>query len=157
MRGGANGASDWSRSAAGGQPAGRAGQRPGDPWERVQGEFNDSWGGKKVRSPTSSSSAVARRWSRRRGTASDDITVPFTPRADRRLAGADRRRVVLGPPAEGRRGFRSYLRAGESAAETLLLLDRANALHLTAPEMTVLVGGMRALGANVGGTFHGVH
>jgi len=60
---------------------------------------------------------------------------------------------VLEPRADG---FRNYLRAGEKLAPEKLLLDRANLLTLTAPEMTVLVGGMRALGANHGGTQHGV-
>ena len=57
--------------------------------------------------------------------------------------------AVLEPPADG---FRNYLRAGEKLPPETLLLDRANLLTLTAPEMTVLVGGLRALGANVGGT-----
>ena len=61
--------------------------------------------------------------------------------------------AVLEPRADG---FRNYVRAGEKLAPETLLLDRANLLGLTAPEMTVLVGGMRALGANVGGTKHGV-
>ena len=47
-------------------------------------------------------------------------------------------------------GFRNYLRAGEKLQPETLLLDRAYMLSLTAPEMTVLVGGMRALGTNVG-------
>ncbi|RAB92921.1 hypothetical protein DN560_30370, partial [Burkholderia multivorans] len=54
---------------------------------------------------------------------------------------------VLEPRADG---FRSYLRAGEKLSPETLLLDRANLLNLTAPEMTVLIGGMRAIGANVG-------
>ena len=53
-------------------------------------------------------------------------------------------------------GFRNYLRPGLGTPAEELLLDRAQLLTLTAPEMTVLVGGMRALGANVGGTAHGV-
>jgi catalase-peroxidase len=60
---------------------------------------------------------------------------------------------VLEPKADG---FRNYLREGEKLPPETLLLDRANLLTLTAPEMTVLVGGMRALGANVGGSRHGV-
>ena len=55
---------------------------------------------------------------------------------------------MLEPTADG---FRNYLRAGEKLPPETLLLDRANLLTLTAPEMTVLVGGMRALGANIGG------
>jgi catalase-peroxidase len=61
--------------------------------------------------------------------------------------------TVLEPKADG---FRNYLRAGEKLPPETLLLDRAYMLMLTAPEMTVLVGGMRALGANVGRTRHGV-
>jgi catalase-peroxidase len=60
---------------------------------------------------------------------------------------------VLEPRADG---FRNYLREGEKLQPETLLLDRANLLALTAPEMTVLVGGLRALGANAGGTKHGV-
>jgi catalase-peroxidase len=61
--------------------------------------------------------------------------------------------AALEPIADG---FRNYVRKGheESAAE--LLVDRANLLTLTAPEMTVLVGGLRALGANFGQSGHGV-
>jgi catalase-peroxidase len=60
---------------------------------------------------------------------------------------------VLEPKADG---FRNYLRAGEKLSPETLLLDRANLLTLTAPEMTVLIGGMRALNANVGQARHGV-
>ena len=84
-----------------------------------------------------------------------DVKVPFSP--GRTDASQDQTDVdsfaVLEPAADG---FRNYIRKGleESAAE--LLLDRANLLTLTAPEMTVLVGGMRALNANFGQTKHGV-
>jgi catalase-peroxidase len=61
--------------------------------------------------------------------------------------------AVLEPRADG---FRSYVRAGEKLAPETLLLEKANLLSLTAPEMTVLIGGMRALGANVGGSSLGV-
>ena len=60
---------------------------------------------------------------------------------------------VLEPRADG---FRNYLRPGEKTQPETLLLDRAYMLDLTAPEMTVLVGGLRSLGANVGGAAHGV-
>ena len=60
---------------------------------------------------------------------------------------------MLEPRADG---FRNYLRAGEKLSPETLLLDRANLLTLTAPEMTVLIGGMRALNANVGQSAHGV-
>ena len=61
--------------------------------------------------------------------------------------------AVLEPTADG---FRNYLRAGETLSPETLLLDRAFMLRLTAPQMTVLVGGMRALNANVGQSPHGV-
>jgi catalase-peroxidase len=84
-----------------------------------------------------------------------DVTVPFTPgRTDATSEQTDVESFsVLEPRADG---FRNYLRAGEKLAPEKLLLDRANLLTLTAPEMTVLVGGMRVLGANHGGTQHGV-
>ena len=53
-------------------------------------------------------------------------------------------------------GFRNYVRPGEKLQPETLLLDKAYLLDLSAPEMTALVGGMRALGANVGGSAHGV-
>ena len=83
------------------------------------------------------------------------IEVPFTPgRTDATQEQTDVDSfAVLEPRADG---FRNYLRAGEKLQPETLLLDRANLLALTAPEMTVLVGGMRVLGANVGGTGHGV-
>jgi catalase-peroxidase len=61
--------------------------------------------------------------------------------------------AVLEPAADG---FRNYARKGREGATAELLLDRANLLTLTAPEMTVLIGGLRALGANVGHSKHGV-
>ena len=61
--------------------------------------------------------------------------------------------AVLEPTADG---FRNYLHAGQKLPAETLLLDRANLLTLTAPEMTVLVGGMRALNANFGHSAHGV-
>jgi catalase-peroxidase len=84
-----------------------------------------------------------------------DVTVPFTP--GRTDAGPEHTDAdsfsVLEPRADG---FRNYLAPGEKLAPEMLLVDRANLLTLTAPEMTVLVGGMRALGANHGGAAHGV-
>ena len=61
--------------------------------------------------------------------------------------------AVLEPAADG---FRNYVRKGLEGAAAELLVDRANLLTLTAPEMTVLVGGLRALDANVGQSQHGV-
>jgi catalase-peroxidase len=87
--------------------------------------------------------------------AGHDVTVPFTPgRTDATQEQTDAETfAVLEPRADG---FRNYVGAGEKLPPETLLLDRANLLTLSAPEMTVLVGGMRALGANVGGTPHGV-
>ena len=87
--------------------------------------------------------------------AGHDVTVPFTPgRTDATQEQTDAESFeVLEPRADG---FRNYLRAGEKLPPETLLLDRANLLSLTAPEMTVLVGGMRALGANHADSRHGV-
>ncbi|MBO0847306.1 MAG: catalase/peroxidase HPI, partial [Nocardioides sp.] len=87
--------------------------------------------------------------------AGHEITVPFSPgRTDAVPEQTDVESfAVLEPRADG---FRNYVRPGEKVAPETLLLDRANLLTLTAPELTVLVGGMRALNANVGGVRHGV-
>ncbi|WP_405828939.1 MULTISPECIES: catalase/peroxidase HPI [unclassified Streptomyces] len=83
------------------------------------------------------------------------ITVPFAPgRTDASQEQTDVEAfAVLEPKADG---FRNYLRAGEKLSPETLLLDRAGLLTLTAPEMTVLVGGMRALNTGFGGSSHGV-
>jgi catalase-peroxidase len=87
--------------------------------------------------------------------AGHDVTVPFTPgRTDASQEQTDADSfAVLEPRADG---FRNYLRAGEKLQPETLLVDRAYLLGLSAPEMTVLVGGLRALGANAGGAQHGV-
>ena len=83
------------------------------------------------------------------------VTVPFTPgRMDASQAQTDVDSVaVLEPIADG---FRNYLKDKFSIPAEALLVDKAQLLTLTAPEMTVLVGGMRVLNANVGQTQHGV-
>ena len=83
------------------------------------------------------------------------VTVPFTPgRTDASQKQTDAASfAVLEPVADG---FRNYLKARFSVAAEHLLVDKAQLLTLTAPEMTVLVGGLRVLGANVGGSPHGV-
>jgi catalase-peroxidase len=87
--------------------------------------------------------------------AGHDVTVPFAPgRTDASQEQTDIETFAVLEPRED--GFRNYLRAGEKLPPETLLLDRANLLTLTAPEMTVLVGGMRALNANVGQSRHGV-
>ena len=87
--------------------------------------------------------------------AGSHITVPFTP--GRTDASQDQTDVdsfaVLEPSADG---FRNFIKAGHSRPAAELLIDRANLMQLTAPEMTVLIGGMRALNANVGQAKHGV-
>jgi catalase-peroxidase len=87
--------------------------------------------------------------------AGHDVTVPFTPgRTDATQEQTDAESfAVLEPRADG---FRNYLRAGEKQQPETLLVDKAYLLGLSAPEMTVLVGGLRALGANSGGAQHGV-
>ncbi|CAN5698197.1 catalase/peroxidase HPI [soil metagenome] len=87
--------------------------------------------------------------------AGHDVTVPFAPgRMDASQEQTDVESfAVLEPTADG---FRNYLRAGEKLPAETLLLDRANLLTLTASEMTVLIGGMRALNANFGQSAYGV-
>ncbi|MDT7572702.1 MAG: catalase-peroxidase [Actinomycetota bacterium] len=84
-----------------------------------------------------------------------DITVPFTPgRTDATQEQTDVSTFdVLEPRADG---FRNYLQPGSKLSPETLLVDRAYMLSLTAKEMTVLVGGLRVLGANTGGAQHGV-
>ena len=84
-----------------------------------------------------------------------DVKVPFSPgRMDASQEDTDVDSfAVLEPTADG---FRNYIRKGLEGSAAELLVDRANLLTLTAPEMTVLIGGMRALNANVGGSQCGV-
>ena len=83
------------------------------------------------------------------------VTVPFTAgRADASQAQTDVASFApLEPIADG---FRNYLKAKYAVPAEALLVDRAQLMNLTAPEMTVLIGGMRVLGTNVGQTQHGV-
>ena len=83
------------------------------------------------------------------------VSVPFSPgRSDALQKQTDVEAfAVLEPTADG---FRNYLRPGHRITAEELLLDRAQLLNLTAPEMTVLIGGMRSLNTNFGGTKHGV-
>jgi catalase-peroxidase len=84
-----------------------------------------------------------------------EVTVPFRPgRTDATQEQTDVESFgVLEPRADG---FRNYLPADHKLPPEVLLVDRAYMLDLTAPEMTVLLGGLRSLGANFGGTKHGV-
>jgi catalase-peroxidase len=87
--------------------------------------------------------------------AGHDVTVPFAPgRTDASQEQTDAASfAVLEPRADG---FRNWTPAGSKLSPETLLVDRAYMLSLTAPEMTVLVGGLRVLGANTGGVAHGV-
>jgi len=83
------------------------------------------------------------------------VTVPFTPgRTDATPEQTDADSFLVLEPALD--GFRNYARKGAEKLAAVALIDRASLLTLTAPEMTVLVGGLRSLGANTGNTRHGV-
>ncbi|RPE46474.1 catalase-peroxidase [Streptomyces sp. Ag109_O5-1] len=84
-----------------------------------------------------------------------DVEVPFTPgRVDATDEHTDAESFAALEPTSD--GFRNYLGKGNRLPAEYLLLDRANLLGLSAPELTVLVGGLRVLGANQGGSKHGV-
>ncbi len=87
--------------------------------------------------------------------AGQDLSVPFTPgRTDARQDQTDVQSfAVLEPRADG---FRNHAAPGLEEVAAEMLLDKAQLLTLTAPEMTVLIGGLRALGANADGSAHGV-
>jgi len=84
-----------------------------------------------------------------------DVKIPFSPgRTDASQEKTDVHAfAVLEPTADG---FRNYLRNGDPRSAEERLVDRAQLLTLTAPEMTVLIGGLRAVGANFGQSKHGV-
>ena len=87
--------------------------------------------------------------------AGHDVKVPFMPgRMDASQAQTDAHSFA--PLEQTADGFRNYLRGEQLRSAEELLVDRAQLLALTAPEMTVLVGGLRVLGANAGGSKHGV-
>jgi catalase-peroxidase len=155
-RGGANGArirlapqKDWEVN----QPAQLANVL--ETFEDVQKEFNAAQtGGKKVSLAdliVLGGCAAVEQAAKKAG---HDVQVPFTP--GRTDASQDQTDIesfaVLEPAADG---FRNYLKAAYTSPEEMLV-DRAQLLTLTAPEMTVLVGGMRALNANFGQSQHGV-
>jgi catalase-peroxidase len=156
-RGGANGArirlapqKDWEVN----QPAQLAGVLKA--LEGIQGEFNGSAaGGKRISLAdliVLAGAAGVEQAARNAGVA---VTVPFTP--GRNDAKQDQTDVasfaVLEPVADG---FRNYLKGRYSVPAEALLIDKAQLLTLTAPELTVLVGGLRAININVGGATHGV-
>ena len=156
-RGGANGArirlapqKDWEAN----QPAQLA--KVLTALEAIQNEFNAAQSGNKkvsladliVLGGCAAVEAAAKK-------AGHDVTVPFT--AGRTDASQEQTDVasfaVLEPSADG---FRNFIKAGHTGSAAELMVDRANLMTLTAPEMTVLIGGMRALNANVGQAQHGV-
>jgi catalase-peroxidase len=124
--------------------------------EAVQAEFNDSQtGGKKVSLAdliVLGGCAAVEQAAKQAGVG---VPVPFSPGrtdASQEMTDVDAF-AVLEPSADG---FRNYFRSGDKRRPEELLVDRASLLSLTAPEMTVLVGGMRALNANFGQSPHGV-
>ncbi|MDH6453484.1 MULTISPECIES: catalase/peroxidase HPI [unclassified Streptomyces] len=121
--------------------------------EGVQAEFNA--GAKKVSLADLIVLAGAAAVEKAAKDAGVEVEVPFTPgRVDATEEHTDVESfAALEPVADG---FRNYLGKGNRLPAEYLLLDRANLLTLSAPEMTVLVGGLRVLGANQGGAAHGV-
>ena len=156
-RGGANGArirlapqKDWEVN----QPAQLA--RVLKTLESIQSAFNTAQsGGKKVSLADLIVLAGCAGVERAAKSAGHEVTVPFTPgRMDASQEQTDAASfAVLEPVADG---FRNYLKARFSVSAEELLVDRAQLLTLTAPEMTVLVGGMRVLNANFGQSQDGV-
>ena len=124
--------------------------------EQIQQDFNGSQsGGKKVSLADVIVLGGCAAVEQAAKNAGHDITVPFSPgRTDASQAQTDVESfAVLEPIFDG---FRNYLRAGEKRPAEELLVERAFMLNLTPPEMTVLVGGLRALSANFGQSRHGV-
>jgi len=124
--------------------------------EAIQQEFNGSAaGGKKVSLADLIVLGGCAAVEKAAKAAGHNVTVPFSP--GRTDASQDQTDVesfaVLEPAADG---FRNYLSGKELMAPEEALVDKAQLLTLTAPEMTVLVGGLRVLGANAGGSKHGV-
>ena len=124
--------------------------------EQIQQDFNGSQsGGKKVSLADLIVLGGCAAVEQAAKNAGHDVTVPFAPgRTDASQEHTDVESFALLEPRAD--GFRNYLRAGEKLSPETLLVDRAFMLNLSAPEMTVLVGGMRALGTNFGRTNHGV-
>ena len=124
--------------------------------EQIQQDFNGSAGGGKKVSLADlivlAGSAAVEKAAKDGGY---EIEVHFAPgRTDASQESTDVESfAVLEPRADG---FRNYVRPGEKAPLEQLLVEKAYMLDLTAPELTVLIGGLRALGANHGGSKHGV-
>jgi catalase-peroxidase len=157
MRGGANGArirlapqKDWAVN----DPAELA--RVLQRLEGIQADFNRAQsGGKQVSLADLIVLGGGAAIEQAAKNASHDVQVPFTPgRTDASQAQTDVASfAVLEPTADG---FRNYFGSGQSRSPAEMLVDKASMLTLTVPEMTVLVGGLRALNANAGQTAHGV-
>jgi catalase-peroxidase len=123
--------------------------------ERVQDDFHAHSGGTKVSLADLIVLGGCAAVERAASAAGHDITVPFAPgRTDAAQEQTDIDSFTVLEPIND--GFRNHHRAGDKLPPEQRLLDRANLLTLTPQEMTVLVGGLRALGANVGGSQHGV-
>jgi len=124
--------------------------------EEIQGEFNSkATGGKKVSLADLIVLAGCAGVEQAAKNAGHTVTVPFTPGrmdASREQTDVDSF-AVLEPKADG---FRNYLKGKYSVSAEELLVDKAHLLNLTAPEMTVLLGGMRVLDTTFGQTRHGV-
>jgi catalase-peroxidase len=124
--------------------------------EAIQKAFNASQsGGKKVSLADLIVLGGCAAIEKAANSAGHDVKVPFTPG---RMEASQQQTDVesfapLEPTADG---FRNYLRDKQHSSAEELLIDRAQLLTLTAPEMTVLVGGLRVLGANAGQSTHGV-
>ena len=124
--------------------------------EQIQTEFNSAQtGGKKVSCADLVVLAGCAGVEQAAKNAGQDVQVPFAPgRTDATQEWTDVDSfAVLEPTADG---FRNYLQAGNAGSAAELLVERACLLTLTAPEMTALVGGMRALNANTGQSANGV-
>jgi catalase-peroxidase len=124
--------------------------------EKIQAEFNGAQGdGKKVSLADLIVLAGCAAVEQAAKNAGHNITVPFAPgRTDASQDQTDTASFeVLEPMADG---FRNYFRAGDKRRPEEVLVDRASLLSLTAPEMTVLIGGLRVLNANAGQSAHGV-
>jgi catalase-peroxidase len=124
--------------------------------EKIQADFNtEGAGGKKISLADLIVLAGCAAVEKAAKDGGVDVTVPFLPgRTDASQEQTDIQSfAVLEPRADG---FCNYIKGDQQLSAETLLLDRANLLSLTAPEMTVLVGGMRALGVNFKATKHGV-
>ncbi|WP_296621381.1 catalase/peroxidase HPI [Marivirga sp.] len=123
--------------------------------EGIQNEFHKTSGAKKVSMADLIVLAGAAGVEKAAANAGYNVKVPFTPgRMDAKQEQVDIESMnLLEPMADG---FRNYLKTRYSVSTEELLVDKAQLLTLTPPEMTVLVGGMRALGANYDGSKHGI-